>query len=274
MNTRKLVSSLLFFFMIVSLFSITSCTKSEDPVSPPDTSVPATIFPLVANRQIEYNGWLTQNDTETKIAPSEAGFYSKWFIHGTVPVNAIFPNPPFTNLSGFASLIRDTTKIPGVGVASKFTPFLIRYDSANASYDFLTNIGFFYRTFKVYTTGTTNIKVDSLRWIKLADTKSGLNKEFTAFDETFTGVVGTASVQVRLQVLGNFEAKETITVGTTSYETYRLVAKRKVFIGTTLAAEGLTAKLWLVNNVGPIQILLIGDAESHGKFQKMTAKNF
>jgi hypothetical protein len=107
----------------------------------------------------------------------------------------------------------------------------------------------------------------------LAKPSAGVGVEWVAFNETFTSaVIGL----VRLEIKAEFEAKETLTAASTDWVTYRLVATRRVYLGTstTSISTNPTAKLWMAEGVGPIQIELRGDAESNGKRQTLTAKNF
>lgn len=248
--------------------------KSTNP--PEDLTVPDDIFPLVPGRQIEYNGYLTQNDTETKIANSDSGYYTKWSLFGTTKLSTVFgPLVPAGTTPDSGFLVKDTTKIPRFGVASKFTPIFVSYDPTTAKYLFFTNLGYFYRAFQIKASGQTTIRSDSLRWITLADPRVKLNNEFTSFGpESFSGTVSGSPATVVLTIKGKWEGKETITVGSTAYETFRLVVTRTVTLGTTTIAGGPTAKLWVAKGIGPVQMHLYGDAETHGNFRKMTAKNF
>lgn len=257
----------------MALFFVAGCEK-DSPTETTDTTIPDNIFPLTAGRVISYNGYLTQNDTETKISASEAGYSTTWSITTKIPVAAVFPNPPF-NVTGSAYLIRDTTKVPGVGVTSKFTPVFADYDSTTGAYTYMTNLGFFYRTFQVKSSGLTTIKNDSLRFIVLANPRAGMGGTFTCLDENFSGSVAGTPTTVNLKITGTWGSeKQTVTGGGATYEAYYLEIRRVVTIGTTPVATGLTAKLWVVPGVGPVKMHLIGDAESHGNYRVISGKNF
>ena len=257
----------------LTVLFVAGCEK-DSTTEPADTTIPDNIFPLTAGRVISYNGYLTQNDTETKIAASEAGYSTTWSIATKIPVTAVFPNPPF-NVSGSAYLIRDTTKVPGVGVAMKFTPVFANYDSATGAYTYMTNLGFFYRTFQVKAAGSANIANDSLRFIVLANPRAGLGGTFTCFDENFSGSVAGTPATINLKITGTWgTAKQSVTGGGVTYEAYYLEIRRVVTIGSTPVATGLTAKLWVVPGVGPVKMHLIGDSESHGNYRVITGKNF
>ena len=258
------------FIMVLGLlnsFMFTGCSKDDDPISgTPPESVPANIFPLTPGNVLIYNsGTLLSLDTDVPIAGSEVGYESKWIIAGKVAPGP----PPHTQ----PTVILDTTKVFGLTVPRTF---LAHHDTVANEYHFLTNLGYFFRSQKIYATAgdsTSGIRADSLRWNLLAKPSSNVGTDWVAFNETFTSnVVG----QVRLEIKGEFEAKENLTVAGTDYVTYRLVATRRVYLGssTTSISTNPTAKLWMVENVGPVKIELRGDAESNGKVQTLTAKNF
>lgn len=272
--TSSLVRSLRMLSIVgTALLALAGCDKDSS-TEPTDTNIPDNIFPLTAGRVISYSGYLTQNDTETKIAASEAGYSTTWSITTKIPVNAVFPNPPF-NVSGNAVLIRDTTKVPGVGVTMKFTPVFVDFDSSTGAYTYLTNLGFFYRTFQVKAAGATTIRSDSLRFIVLANPRAGMGGTFTCLDETFAGTVAGSAANVNLKITGTWaSAKQSLTAGGATYETYYLEIRRVVTIAGTPVATGLTAKLWVAAGVGPVKMHLIGDTETHGNYRVISGKNF
>lgn len=247
----------------VSMIFLNGC--KEETTEPPaeDLTVPSAIFPLTAGRVIVYNsGTLLTYDTDSPIAGSETGYQSSWTIAG----KTTFPIPPYTT----PTAILDTTKTLGMTLPRTF---MIHRDTTTNVFYFLTNLGYFYRSQNIRDTDTTKFRADSLRWIALAKPSEGLKKKWTAFSETFTSKTLGA---VKLEIIGEFEAKESLTAAGAAYTTYRLVATRNVYLGTSTSpvSTGVTAKLWMVENVGPIKIELRGDAESHGKRQTMTSKNF
>jgi len=265
---KSLTNKFFAFLFIAGLFftslSYMGC-KDEDSgtTNPPatDTSVPKEIFPLVPGRVIEYNsGTLLSFDSSTPIAGSEIGYQSKWIIAGPTPYL-----PPYTS----PTAIIDTTKTLGLTL---LRTFLIHRDTTANIYYFLTNLGYFFRSQNIQD-GTGSIRGDSLRWIALAKPGEGLKKKWIAFSESFTSATIGA---VKLEITGEFEEKESLTAAGSTYTTYRTVATRNIFLGTstTPVSTGITARLWMVENVGPIKIELRGDAESHGKLQTMTGKNF
>ena len=256
-----------FVLGILVTFITLGCSEDEETVQPPPPEpVPANIFPLTAGHVFVYNsGTLLNLDTDVPIAGSEVGYQSTWTIAGQVAPGP----PPYTS----PTVILDTTKVFGMTVPR---PFFAHLEATPNEYYFLTNLGFFFRSQEIYTTpgdSASGIRADSLRWILLAKPSAGVDVEWVAFNETFTSaVVG----QVRLEIKAEFEAKENLTAAGTDWVTYRLVATRRLYLGTstTSISTNPTAKLWLAEDVGPIQIELRGDAESNGKRQTLTAKNF
>jgi hypothetical protein len=258
-----------FFWFVLGLFFtffIWGCSEDKSPIVDDPDPVPANIFPLTPGNVLVYNsGTLLALDSDVPIAGTEVGYQSQWVITGQFPVGP----PPYTN----PTLIRDTTIVLGQTVVRNF---LAHLETGPNEFYFLTNLGFFFRSQKIYTTpgdSTSGIRADSLRWILLAKPSAGVGVEWVAFNETFTSaVIG----QVRLEIKAAFEAKETLTAAGTNFVTYRLVATRRIYLGTstTSISTNPTAKLWMAEGVGPIQIELRGDAESNGKRQTLTAKNF
>ena len=265
---RKIKGKAFFWFVLGLFFTffIWGCSEDESPIVDDPDPVPANIFPLTPGNVLVYNsGTLLNLDTDVPIAGTEIGFESKWIIAGKVAPGP----PPYTQ----PTVIIDTTKVVGQTVRRTF---LAHLEVTPNEYYFLTNLGYFFRSQKIYTTpgdSTSGIRADSLRWILLAKPSAGVGVEWVAFNETFTSaVIGL----VRLEIKAEFEAKETLTAASTDWVTYRLVATRRVYLGTstTSISTNPTAKLWMAEGVGPIQIELRGDAESNGKRQTLTAKNF
>lgn len=262
-NLKNFLFSLFVFSVIITL-TITGCKKDDsNPTNggTPDP-VPANIFPLTPGNALIYNnGNLLHADSDSAIAGTSTGFQSKWIILGKVA-----PGPaPYTS----PTVIRDTTIVAGqTGVRT----FMAHHDTTNNEFWFLTNLGYFFRSQQI-NDSNGNVRGDSLRWILLAKPSAGVGVEWVAFNETFTSaLVG----QVRLEIKAAFEAKENLAAAGTTFDTYRLVSTRRVYLGssTTSISTGITARLWMAENVGPVKIELRGDAESNGKIQTLTGKNF
>jgi len=282
-KVRKSLSLIMACVIVIGMaLFVSSCKKTEDTVGPGiSTVVPDSLFPLIAGRVINFNGYLSQNDTETKITASETGYFTRWTLSGTLPLTAVLGGLGTGLGNGF--FIKDSTYIAGTDTlrnpkvlpGSKITPLFIRYDSVTAKYSYLTNLGYFYRTFQIKLPGVTTIRSDSLRWITLADPRSGIGTSFKALpDENFSGTVSGTAATITLVINGVFEAQETLNIGGTNYDTYRLAASRVVTLGSTQIATGTTAKVWLQPGKGIVKIYLYGDAESHGRFFTMTTRTY
>ncbi|OGU77446.1 MAG: hypothetical protein A2V93_09680 [Ignavibacteria bacterium RBG_16_34_14] len=255
--------NLIFFSFILLLMSFMFVDCKDETTSPEEIQpILDDLFPLVSGRVITYGeGTLLLNDTQTPIAGTEIGFKSTWEVGLNVP-----PNPV---------IIYDTTNIPAVGLTVP-REFYIKKDTSTGNFDFLTNLGFLFRSQKIYNTpgdSTSGIEGDSLVWIGLSKSTMGVGREWIAYTKNYTSAT---LGPIRFEIIGKFETKETFTIAGTNYETYKLTATRKIYLGssTTAISIGTTAILWLAPNVGPVKIILIGDAENHGKSQTMTSKNF
>lgn len=227
----------------------------------------ADLFPLIPGRVIVYGeGNLLYADTETPIPGTEVGFESKWIVTGQT---SLIPHPALP-----VTLILDSTKVPATGADSQRSFFLAK-DSASGNIDLLTNIGFFFRTVKIYSTpgdSASGIRADSLKWIPLIKPGKDLNNEWIAFSEEYFSSV--YNINIRLEISAVFSGKEIITIAGSQYETYVFNAYRKIYFNNQLLSSGIMSRLWLVHGIGPVKMIFIGDAESHGKTQTMTSKNF
>ena len=257
--------SIAVFFIVLS-FSYLGC-KDNSTSPEQQQAITEDLFPLVPGHVIIYGqGNLYQYDTQDIIPGSGNGFNSKWIV-GT---NVSLPVAPYTS----PIVVIDTTNVPAFGVTS-VRQFFIHKDETTGNFDFLTNLGFLFRSTGIYNTAgdpASGVRPDSLVWIALSKSSEGVGKEYTAYSANYTT---TTYGEIRFEIVGMFE-KENITISGTDYQTYKLTATRKIYLGnqTVAASTGVTAILWLAPNIGPVKIILIGDAESNGKVQTMTSKNF
>jgi len=265
---RYILLRLLFipFFLLSISFSFLSC--DEDSTSLDVQAILDDLFPLVTGRTIIYGeGTLLRNDTQEPISGTENGFTSQWEVGS----NITLPYLPYTN----PVVILDITSVPAAGISNSPRQFFIHKDTTNGNFDFLTNLGYLFRSQKIYNTpgdSTSGIESDSLIWIGLSKSTEGVGKEWVAYTANYTSA--TLGV-IKFEIVGMFE-RETLTLSGTNYDTYKLTATRKIYLGnsTTAVSIGTTAILWLAPNIGPVKIILIGDGESHGKSQTMTSRNF
>ncbi len=259
MDSRALLRPIVAIFVTLSFAMLmTGCDKDDDTTTGTVTiTVPANLYPLTAGRRIMYNGYLTLvdangNDTETEFMGSSNGFYSSWTV-----TNITHPT------TGMTVLIDTTRALGGTTVQNLLGDFT----ASNGQYGFVTELGFFLRTFGI--TG-----VDSTAKIVLAKTGIAVGQSFESFNQTYTGNVGGTAAPVNLTVTGKWEAKQTVTINGVSYETYYLVVSRTISVAGSPVAGGITAKAWFTPDIGPVRLFLAGDAEGPGKFMEITGKNF
>lgn len=266
---------------LIALLAFSGCKKDDDPVAAVDNTIPNDIFPLVAGHRFDYSGYFTNADTETPIAGTSTFYKTSWTLGSPfTPLSAIFG----TTYGGLvssknggrtsASLVYDST-LTAPGGATKFSPVFAYYDSATADYYYMTNLGLFFRGSIIKDSAAGGIRIDSLRFIKLASPKAGIGGEFTSFEQTYTSYANpTAPTNIVLKVTGKWESKVDVTVNGVTYSSYYLVISRTAKVGTATVSSGVTAKIWLVKGVGPVKMFLAGDAETPGNYRELKTKNF
>ena len=236
------------------------------------TIVPITddLFPLVVGRKFIYTGYATAPGTGTPIPDPTNSYNTIW----TVASNAA-PSP----LGGTATALVDSTTGPfgpGGFVVTVARTLLIRKES-NGDFLFMQTLGPFKRAFGI-PVGTA--ASDTLFWVAVARPSQGVGStgaQWTGYDSTFTGTGGT---QVQLQIFGKIEAMETITDSTdsptaTPRETFRSRTWRKITVGGLVVQDdATTSQLWLVKDIGPIQVRIVEDTENIGHFRVLKSKNF
>lgn len=264
MKLTKMLLHLCLFTVVVcaAMITISGCSSDETVVPPTVPPITDDLFPLIVGRKITYTGFLRHQTADTNITASGQVYQTIWTVAS---------NSSATPLGVTANLVLDSTRVP-TGIANPptitiFTPLFIQRNppTGKENFSFATNIGRFYRTFAIQRT-------DSLKWILIAKLDAGVGVEWTAFDSTYTSPTG----QVRLQIVGKFEGKETLTLIGQTFDTYRVATKRNVYLGgsTTPSVTSPTATLWLVKDLGPVKIILNADGESYGHYREFKSKNF
>jgi hypothetical protein len=123
-------------------------------------------------------------------------------------------------------------------------------------------------------------RTDTVRALTIADPSAGIGGTWTALDSTYNNVSGS---QVRLQILGSLEAGETITDSTEhvsplhheTHDALRFRTYRNIFVGSSqVVSNATTSRLWLVKDIGPVQIHIAEDTENLGHFRTLQGKNF
>ncbi|MBW7888904.1 MAG: hypothetical protein H3C35_11210 [Bacteroidetes bacterium] len=281
MNYRKK-----FFILCVSALLLFGCKKNEDnKIVSPDTTtpnpLPSNLFPLTAGHSFQFAGYLTENSTENKITGTENSFSASWTVAGTVSLNSILPSGTVQHLKRtHSNLIYDSVSVTGVLPAPKVTPVFVYKDSLSGDYYYLTNFGYVFRKYLILDSAAQKVRGDSLQFIKLASPKAGLQNSFECFTAIYqaSGIVPSSVISLTLHITAEFEKKESLQIHLngkdTTLQAYYLVVKNTPTIGTITDVSSVTAKFWLVEGIGPVQMFLAGDDEAPGSFRKLTAKNF
>lgn len=278
---KKTLYTLLSALLLLSAIFVTGC-KDDATAPEEDKTVPNDVFPLTAGHRFEYSGYFTTQDTETPIAGTSAFYSTSWTLGSSVtPLSAVF-GPTYggyvaSKNGGKASgtLVYDST-LTAPGGAKKFTPIFAYYDTVNAEYYYMSNLGLFFRGSVIKdSANATGVRMDSLRFIKLASPKAGLGGSFTAFEGTFASYANpAATTNITLKITGKWEAKQDVVVNGVTYPAYYLVISRTASVGGSVVNSGVTAKLWLAKGIGPVKMFLAGDAEVPGNYRELKSKNF
>lgn len=268
---------------VLVLTALTGCDKDENNPAGNDgvhEAVPSNIFPLTAGHRFEFSGYLTSGSTENKIPGSE-NLFARWSIQGEVSLAAYFESARIAHLAKTtATLIVDSLSVPGILPQSKTTPVFAYFDNGNTEYYYLTNLGNFFRTYAIYdSTNTQTVRGDSLRFITLAAPNAKTGNNFTVFKQSFNSYYfGPNPVLLTLEIIGNFERKENLTLTLngkdTTLTTYYLSVMNSATMGTLSPQKSVNAKFWLAEGIGPVQFFLAGDSEAHGSFRTLKGKNF
>lgn len=222
-----------------------------------------TIFPLTAGNTYVYAGYAinTSSNGSTHIPDPNNIYRTQWKLFGPFPG----PNPPAGSY-----MIQDSTRLHlGVVDTTVARNLFIIKNPATGSFTFLQTLGPFFRALGVLPLGRT----DTVRAVTIADPSLGIGGSWTAFDSSYTNAT---SATVRLQILGQLEAGETITdSANVTHNALRFRTYRNVFVGSSqVVSNATTSRLWLVKDVGPVQVHIAEDTENIGHFRVMKSKNF
>ncbi len=276
------------FFVLRKIFLLgfflllwNGCKKDSTTQVDQSESVPYNVFPLTAGHQFTFGGYLTEGSTETPIGGTEINFSASWTVTPNTPLTNVFSSAVVSHLTKTsASLIIDSMNVSGALAKPKVTPVFVYYDSTANEYHYLTNFGYVFRSNFFYDSVGGKIRKDSLRFITLAVPKTGTGKEFFVFEENFNSYRFSPStaVNINIKVTGNFEKKENLTLNVngkdTTFSTYYLVIKNTATVPGFTPVTSVTAKFWLVEGIGPVQMFLAGDTEAPGSFRRLKSKNF
>lgn len=269
--------------VLLALVVFSGCKKDDETVAATeDKTVPNDIFPLTSGHRFEYSGYFTNADTETPIAGTSTFYSSSWTLGSSAtPLAAIFGptyGPYVSAKNGgktSASLVYDST-LTAPGGAKKFTPIFAYYDTTTADYYYMTNFGLFFRGSVIKDSASAaGVRMDSLKFIKLASPKAGIGGEFTAYSNNFVSYANPAApTTITLAVTGKWESKVDVVVNGVTYPAYYLVISRTAKVGSATVSSGVTARLWLAKGIGPVKMFLAGDVEVPGNYRELKLKNF
>ncbi len=269
--------------VLLALLVFAGCKNEDETVTPTeDKNIPNDVFPLVSGHRFEYSGYFTNADTEQPITGTSAFYSNSWTLgNPATPFTAIFG----AQYGGYislknggkttASLVYDST-LTAPGGPKKFTPIFAYYDTAAGDYYYMTNFGLFFRGSVIKdSANAAGVRMDSLKFIKLASPKVGIGGEFTAYSSNFVSYANpSAPTTITLTVTGKWESKVDVVVNGVTFPAYYLVISRTAKVGTATVSSGVTARLWLSKGIGPVKMFLAGDAEVPGNYRELKAKNF
>jgi hypothetical protein len=256
-NFQTMRNIFLSITLILPLLLAGGCKSNDTSTNPPViTPITEDLFPLVAGRQFQYTGYLVyQGTVDSAVQPSVGAYAASW---------TVLPGPSGT------WLIQDSTTVFS---ATTVRYFQIKKDTSNGDFSFRQTLGPFYRAINASYT-------DTAVWIGIARPSMGIGTSWTAFDTTVTGnIPGVGSAPVHFQIFGEIVGQFSITDSSSAHTVYPHAYKvrtwRKITAGGFVVQDdATTAILWLVANIGPVQIDVAGDTENYGFFRVMTGKNF
>jgi hypothetical protein len=144
-------------------------------------------------------------------------------------------------------------------------PLFIIPNPVTGSFTFLQTLGPFFRATGVLPLG----RQDTVRAVKIADPSVGIGGTWTAFDSTYAGANGN----VRLEIVGYLEKGESVTDSTTQktiHDALKFKTIRNIYVnGIQVVSNSVTSELWLVKELGPVQVHIAEDTENIGHFRVM-----
>ena len=259
LSQRSLILSIV---LIIVLLFVGGC-KNSDSGTTPTVIVPITddLFPLVAGHVYVYTGFLVDtNHVDDPLVPQPTPYRTSW---------TLLPSPPAP--AGTWLIVDSTT----VGISTNIRGFYIKKDTTTGNISFRQTLGPFYRLINATYT-------DTAIWVELAKPSVGAGVQWTAFDTTVTGNLGSQSAQVHLEIFGKIDGLQNVTDSSAShtiYSAYKVRTWRRVTatissVTITLQDNATTSQLWLTKDVGPVQVNISGDPENYGHFRVLLSKNF
>jgi hypothetical protein len=219
-----------------------------------------TLFPLIPGHRYLYDGYAINTTVNgSTILPDPNGVYqASWLL-------ALSPIP------GTTALVDSTTlQLPNIVYTASRT-LIIREEPGTGAFEFLQTLGPFFRAFNILPLG----RMDTTRWVRIADPSVGIGGTWTAFDSTYSDAL---TQSIRLQIIGELEAGETISDSADTpgvHDVIRFRTHRNIFIGgTQVVSNATTSRIWLEKDIGPVQVHIAEDTENLGHFRTLKDTNF
>lgn len=266
-------------FIVACFLAFYGC-KADDPApveTPPVSEpVPSNIFPLVKGKRYEFSGYLTSGSSETMVTGSTS-LQAIWVNLGDTALSAVLDSSAVTHIpKSSATLFIDSLTVPGFLAATDVTPVFVYKDNSSGDYYYLTNFGYVFRYYKISadTSSTHTIRGDSLNFIRLAPAVAKTMEEFPVYKKTVQSYAfGTTAAPLEINIVGKYEKKENLTLSLNGKDTtvtaYSLVITSVSTLGALPPQSSVSAKFWLAEGIGPVQMFLAGDNEAPGSFRKL-----
>jgi len=267
------------FCSMVLLIAACNENGSTDDTSKKE-SIPGNLFPLTVNNRMEYGGYLTNGSTDS-IVPGSDNLLAVWRIIGDTSLSSVYNTEAVSHLSkSSATIIVDSLSVPGILTQVKVSPVLVYIDNVNGNFYYLLNFGNAFRTYLMYdNVDTRHIRSDSLRFIKLLQSNAAIGEDYTVFKEAFQSyIAGLSPLPLLLEIVGNVQRTENLTMNVngkdTTFKAYYLTVTNIPTLGAFKPEKTISAKFWLAEKIGPVQMFLAGDDEGPGSFRRLSKKNF
>jgi hypothetical protein len=214
------------------------------------------LFPIVSGRKFTFDGYAIATSGGTLPDPSNV-YNTVWTI-----------GPPGP-LPGSTVIVDSTTlQHPSAGVITVAKNLLLVKNPATGEFFFAQTLGPFFRAFGINRT-------DTVRIVSIAKPEVGIGGTWVSFDSTYVSGAGS---DVRLEINGVVEGGEVVTDSSAArdkWETVRFRTWRRISVnGAVVVDNATTSRIWLHNEVGPIQVLIAQDTENLGHMRTFKAKNF
>ncbi|MFA6457401.1 MAG: hypothetical protein WCW40_11310 [Bacteroidota bacterium] len=271
------------FLTVIAVISMIFFGCKKDDPAPLETGaagepVPPNIFPLTKGKRFDFSGYLTSGSTETAVAGSTT-LQASWVVVGDTTLASVFGSSVVSHISKTtATMIIDSLTVPGIISPAHVTPVFIYREANNGDYYYLTNFGNVFRTYMISsdTSSAHAIRSDSLQFIKLSPKSISTGEQFSVFTQTVQSYYfGSTAIPLTINISGKYERKENIQLKLNNKDTtvaaYYLTITNIATLGALPPKTSLSAKFWLAEGIGPVQMFLAGDSEAPGSFRKLVS---